>query len=335
MHGGGQRRDGGPDMVQTRRLGRSDLEITPIGLGCWQFAQGQGMGGIYWEPVPQDAIDQIVAASLAGGITWFDTAKVYGNGASERALARALRAAGKANGEVVVATKWWPILRWAGSIKSTIGERLSCLDGFGIDLYQVHQPFGLSSVAAEMNAMADLAAEGKIRTVGVSNFNAARMRAAHAALAARGLPLVSNQMRYSLLDRRIERNGVLAAAKELGVTVIAYSPLGQGVLTGKFHDDPRLIKTRRGPRKLMAGFRAKGLEKSWPLIEELKKIASAHGATASQVALAWLVTVHGDTVVAIPGASRVGHVQDNVGAMHLTLSERETRRLDELSQRFR
>ena len=157
----------------------------------------------------------------------------------------------------------------------------------------------------------------------------------HAALARRGVPLVSNQMPYSLLNRKIESSGVLAAAKELGITIIAYSPLAQGLLSGKFHDDPSLIQSRVGPRKFLPAFRASGLAKSRPLIDELKKVAQAHGATPSQVALNWLVTFHGDTVVAIPGATKRRQAEENVGSMAFSLSPDEARRIDELSQRFR
>ncbi len=321
-------------MATQRRLGRTELELSSIGLGCWQFSEGVGVVGGFWPSLPQPLVDDIVAKSLAGGITWFDTAEAYGNGASERALSKALTAAGKKPGEVLVATKWTPVLRSAARVKATIGDRLAALAPFPIDLHQVHQPWGLSSVEAELNAMADLVAEKRVRTVGVSNFNEARLRRAHAALQARGLPLASNQVKYSLLDRRIESNGVLRAAKELGVTVIAYSPLAQGLLSGKFHDEPSLVRAAPGPRKWLPAFRASGLAKSRPLIEELKKVAAAHGATPSQVALAWLVTFHGDTVVAIPGATKVKHVEDNVGALGLTLSRAELDRLDELSRPY-
>ena len=182
--------------------------------------------------------------------------------------------------------------------------------------------------------MADLVAEQKIRAVGVSNFNPARMRRAHEALAARQIPLASNQVRYSLLDRRVESDGTVAAAKALGVTIIAYSPLGQGLLTGRYHEDPGFVKTRPGPRKLMGAFRAKGLERSRRLVEELRTIAAAHGATAAQVALAWLCQFHGDTVVVIPGASRPQQAEENAGALELSLSQAELGALDESSRRF-
>src|SRR5512136_878742 len=274
-------------MAMKRRLGRTDIEVTPVGLGCWQFSGGRGVAGRYWEALPQQRVNEVVAVSLERGINWFDTAEMYGGGASERALAAALEAAGRTNGGVVVATKWSPFFRVAGSIKATIGTRLSCLAPFCIDLHQVHQPFGFSSVEAEMAAMAELVGQKRIRAVGVSNFNQARMRRAYAALAASGIPLASNQVRYSLLDRRIESNGTLAAAKTLDVTIIAYSPLAQGLLTGRYHENPKYIGQRPGPRKWMPAFRPKGLERSRPLIDELRMIGAAHGANPAQVALAW------------------------------------------------
>ena len=138
-------------------------------------------------------------------------------------------------------------------------------------------------------------------------------------------------MKYSLLDRHVESNGVLSAAKELDVTIIAYSPLEQGLLTGKYHQHPEYIRTRPGPRKWMGGFRTQGLQRSRPLIEELGNIARAHGASPSQVALAWLCQFHNNVVV-IPGASRVEQAVENRGALELTLSPRELGKLDQLSR---
>ena len=315
------------------RLGKTDIEVTPVGLGCWQFSGGEGLAGRFWEALPQSTVNRVVEASLAGGINWFDTAEMYGNGVSERALAAALVNAGRKNGDVVVATKWAPIFRTAKSIGATIRQRLDCLDPFSIDLHQVHNPFGFSSVEAEMKSMADLVADGKIRSVGVSNFGVARMRRAHAALAKQGLVLASNQVKYSLLDRRVESKGIVAAAEELGVTIIAYSPLEQGLLTGKYHLNPEYVRTRPGPRKWMGRFRARGLERSRQLVEELGRIARAHGATSAQIALAWLCRFHPNVVV-IPGASRVEQAEENRGALQVTLSQNELDRLDRLSHRF-
>jgi aryl-alcohol dehydrogenase-like predicted oxidoreductase len=324
-----------PAVNRLRPLGRSSIGISAIGLGCWQFSEGAGLGGGYWPTLSAETERAIVAASLEGGVTWFDTAEMYGGGRSEAALARALLANGKHPGDVAVATKWWPAFRTARSIRTTIRARQDRLAPFGIDLHQVHQPFAFASVGAQMRAMADLVDAGAVRTVGVSNFSARQMRAAHRALAERGIPLVANQIRYSLLYRRPETNGVLAAAKELGVTVIAYSPLAQGVLSGKFHEEPGLIRSRTGPRKWLPDFRRAGLERSRPVVDALRAIAAAHGATPSQVALSWLLDFQGEIVVAIPGATSATQARENAGAMHLQLAAAEIARLDEVSRIYR
>jgi aryl-alcohol dehydrogenase-like predicted oxidoreductase len=319
-----------------RRLGLTDIELSPIGQGCWQFAQGKGFTGSVWATLDQNQIDAVVRASLEGGVTWFDTAEVYGGGQSERALSTALNHLGVTPGEVVIATKWLPIPRTAHNITRTIERRLSALQGYPIDLYQVHQPWSFSSIAAQMRAMARLVQEQKIRCVGVSNFSAEQMRTANAALAAEGIPLASNQVSISLLDRRIETNGVLQMAKRLGVSLIAYSPLAQGVLTGRFHEDPEAARALPlGRRSRLApasrAHSAAALARSAPLIDELRAVARAHGATVAQVALAWLIAHYGDTVVAIPGATRPEQAAENAQAMHLTLTELEMTRIGEAS----
>jgi aryl-alcohol dehydrogenase-like predicted oxidoreductase len=140
-------------------------------------------------------------------------------------------------------------------------------------------------------------------------------------------------VKYSLLDRHIESDGTLAAARDLGVTIVAYSPLEQGLLTGRYHQHPDYVRTRPGPRKWMRRFRAGGLEDSKPLIEELERIALTHGASAAQVALAWLYQFHPNVAV-IPGASRPAQAAENCGALKLTLSPDELDRLDRQSRRF-
>lgn len=318
--------------IKRRQLGQTDIYVSPVGLGCWQFSEGKGGALGSWDPVSEQETNAIVQASLDGGINWFDTAELYGFGRSERAIAKALKLAGKHDDDVVVATKWNPFGRTARSITRTIADRQTCLNGYTIDLHQIHGPMALTTRKAEMNAMADLVDAGKIRSVGISNYNAQQMKQAHAALAARGLMLTANQVRYSLLDRSIESNGVLDTAKKLGVTVIAYSPLGMGLLTGKFHQNPELLNSR--PTLRRRELRRK-LESSQELIQALDKIAQAHGVTASQVALNWLINVHGDIVVVIPGASKERHARQNVGAMTFTLTDSELARLDRLSQPFK
>ncbi|MFW5775482.1 MAG: aldo/keto reductase [Chitinivibrionales bacterium] len=321
--------------IEHRRLGRSDLHVSPIGLGCWQFSGAKGWIGKLWPLLEYDTMKQIVQLSLEGGVNWFDTAEVYGWGESERNLTSVLKDLNRTPGQQYIATKWWPFLRMADHIRSSINERLEALQGYPIDLYQIHQPFSFSSTGKQMEAMAGLVTSGKIRYVGVSNFSAKKMRKAHGALSRHGIGLVSNQIQYSLLDRDAEKNGVMEAAKELGISIIAYSPLAQGLLTGKFHDDPSLIMHRPGIRKFQHRFRKPGLRESLPVVEVLKKIGVKRGATAAEVALAWTVQFHGETVVAIPGATRPHHVEQNVKAMNLTLTHDELDEIDRAAKHYR
>lgn len=317
-----------------RQLGNSDLKVTTVGLGCWQFSKQNNMAGRFWPKLEDNLIDKVVSLSLEGGINWFDTAEIYGNGASEKALAGALNGLGKKPEDVIIATKWWPAMRFASSIGKNIEERIRMLDPYPVDLYQVHQPFGFSSVENEMNAMAELYDRKLIRAIGVSNFNADRMRRAYNALKKVGIPLASNQMRYSLLDRRIESNGVMDLAKELGITIIAYSPLAQGIITGKFHNNPDLLKNI-GLRKYSPYFKSAGLEKSRPIVLLVKELALKYNVTPSQVALNWLINHHGNTVVVIPGATKETHVKENTGAMSFRLSDEDMLRIDKESSIFK
>lgn len=314
-----------------RRLGKTKMEVSPIGLGVMQFSGTNGMFRFMFNDLAQDQINSIVRTAIDGGVNWFDTAEMYGRGHSERALSRALKAAGKGDDDVIVGTKWMPLLRTAGNIRKTIDSRLHALDGFGIDLYMVHQPWSFSSPEAEMGAMADLVEAGKIRSVGVSNFNAEQMRRAHAALAKRGLPLAVNQVQYSLLHRDIENNGVLEAAQELGVTIVAWGPLASGLLTGKFHRDSEQLNQTPFGRRMRLG---RQIERSRHVVEALQDVAEHHAVSPAQVALNWVIHSHGDTVVAIPGASKPFQAEENAGAMHFVLSDAERERLDDLSKGF-
>jgi aryl-alcohol dehydrogenase-like predicted oxidoreductase len=317
-----------------RPLGKSDLMVTPIGLGCWQFSKRNNMAGKFWPTLDDAVIRAVVKTSLEGGINWFDTAEVYGSGASEKALSAALTALGKKPGEVMIATKWWPMFRFASSIVKTIGNRLDALSPFPIDLYQVHQPFGFSSEKEEMEAMAKLVKAKKIRYVGVSNFSAAKMRSAWETLQKHGIALISNQVRYSLLDRKIESNGLMETAKELGITIIAYSPLAQGILTGKFHDNPELL-SNIGFRKYSGTFKPEGMARSKALVSKIKDLAVKYNVTPSQIALNWLIHFHGNSVVAIPGATKESHARENTGVLKFQLSREDMEMLDRESLQFR
>jgi aryl-alcohol dehydrogenase-like predicted oxidoreductase len=313
--------------VLKRALGKTNIQVTPIGLGMMEFSGGGGLMGSAFPTIDQENKNAVVKAGLDGGINWFDTAELYGAGVSEASLAAALKAAGKADDEVVVATKWWPMFRTARNIPKTIEDRLRFLNGYSIGLYMVHQPFGFSSPEAEMDEMAKLVEAGKIRSVGISNFNPEQMRRAHRQLQKHGLPLAVNQVHYSLLNRSIEKNGILETAKELGVTIIAYTPLESGLLTGKYHKNPELLEKKSVLWRTRIRM---SMEKSRALVAALEEIALRYNATAAQVALNWVIYSQGDSVVTIPGVTKVGQAQENAGAMKFKLSDDEIGRLGEL-----
>ncbi len=318
--------------ITKRKLGKTDIEITPIGLGMMEFSGGGGLMGFAFPVIDQEAKNAAVKAGLDGGVNWFDTAELYGKGVSEKSLSTALKAAGVSDNEVVIATKWWPMFRTAGNIPKTIGDRLRFLDGYSIGLYQIHQPFGFSSPEAEMDAMAGLVKAGKIRSIGISNFSADQMRRAHRQLQKHGLPLASNQVEYSLLNRGIEKNGILETAKELGVTIIAYTPLASGLLTGKYHKNPELLEKK----SFFWRSRLKsGLEKTRTLVGVLEEIGTRYNVTAAQVALNWLINANGDTVVTIPGVTKASQAVESAGAMKFKLTADEISHLDEISRNIR
>ena len=301
--------------LSMRNLGGTGIQVTPIGLGVMQFSGGAGPFGAAFPVLTQEEKTSLVKTALEGGINWFDTAEMYGMGQSERNLSQALQSLGVEVGSVVIATKWFPLFRTAHDIPRSIAERLKNLHPYPIDLYYIHQPYSFSSPEAEMDAMAKLAAAGKIGAVGVSNFSAERMRRAHAALAKHGLKLAANQVHYSLAHRQIESDGTLQTARELGISIVAYTPLEYGLLTGNYHRNPTLLKQK-------PFFRRRGLQSR---LEATRPLITA---------MNWLIHFHGELVVTIPGATKASQVAQNAGAMNFRLSEEELDELDRLSRRF-
>ena len=314
--------------IVKRNLGKTDIEVTPIGLGAMEFAGGRSFFKYMFTPVETETQDEVVKAALDSGMNLIDTAEIYGSGYSECAVARALQAAGKSPGDVVITTKWFPMLKRAKSLRKSAEKSTQRLDPYPIDLYLVHMPLSVSSVKTQMSEMADLVESGKIRAVGVSNFSNDRMIKAHEALEERGIPLAVNQVHFSLLKRGIEFNGTLETAKELGVTIMAYTPLGQGVLTGNLHRNPELVDQMTRIRRLRL---RSGLKRSKELVDTLEAIASEHSATAAQVTLSWTINYHGDTVITIPGATKPYQAEQNAEAMKLFLSSEQMETISALS----
>jgi len=298
------------------------LDGLDFGLGAWQwgdrFYWGYGQG--YSEADLRAAFE----ASLAAGITLVDTAEVYGQGQSERFLGRFAREAGQ---PVVIATKFMPF-PWRlskGALKNALRASLDRLGLPSVDLYQMHWPFPPVPVETWMEAMADEVQSGRIRAVGVSNYNLDQTRRAYTALKQRGLPLASNQVPYSLLDRTIEKNGLLALCRELGVRVIAYSPLAQGLLTDKYspaHPPPGLRGARYGRQ----------VAKIEPLINLLRQLGEQHdGKSPTQVALNWTMC---KGTLPIPGAKNMAQARQNAGALGWRLTAEDVARLDAASDRI-
>lgn len=265
-------------------------------------------------------IGEAFQKSVEGGINFFDTAEMYGKGRSEVLLGECLRKTA-APGRIV-ATKFapWPLRLRRSALLQALRASLARLGLERVDLYQVHFPYSLVPVEAWAEALADAVEAGLARAVGVSNYSAAQMRRAHEVLARRGIPLASNQVEYHLLNRKVERNGVLQCCRELEVALIAYSPLDKGLLTGKYTPEKR----PQGPRRYMAS--AGKLRRIQPLLEFLRELGQRHqGKSASQVALNWLIC---KGAIPIPGAKNPSQAEENAAAMGWRLSTTEAGALD-------
>ncbi len=306
-------------------------QLSAIGLGTWQFSSGVGNLGSFWPALDQQVMRDVVDASVRNGVNWFDTAEKYGDGASERNLARALKDLNVGTEEVFIADKWWPKKRKATSLIETIDERLSCLDGYPIGLYQIHWPESESWLRTEMKYLAQLVERGKVKHVGLCNYNWRQVRRAHRLLAKRGVKLASVQVRYGLLCRSIEQNNLLRIAEDLDIKLIAWSPLESGLLSGKFHDDETLLAKVAESRRNMYGFSDHRLAATKELIAVLREIAERLGAAPAQVALRWITMAHDGRVMPIPGATSAVQAEENAKAMDLELSQDDFECLDALS----
>lgn len=266
----------------TRPLGRSGISVPALGVGTNRWGSGN---------VDQARLQAAYNAALAEGIGFFDTAEVYSSGKSERAIGEAAR---NQDGPVVMASKFapFPYRLTPGQLTSALDRTLDRLGVDSIDLYYLHFPFSPRGVGTWMQPMAKAVKAGKIKAVGVSNCSVAQMRKASEALGHHDIPLAANQVQYSLLQRKPEANGVLEACREMDVALVAYRPISGGSIAGS------------------------------KLAGTLSEVGQAHGATPTQVALAWLL-LRDDHVIPIPGATKPEHVLENAGALsvHLTNDE--------------
>ena len=315
-------------MSDTVPLGRSPVRVSPLGVGTMSWSGEEGRGA-YGGTRPADE-EAAFRASLASGVTLFDTMGMYSRGKCEHRVGELSRGT-----SAIIATKFLPsrlvppaFPYLPSHLPRLLNAALARLGRASVDVYQL-RAFGLVPIKAWMNRLADAVESGKVRAVGVSGFTEEKLRTAHAALEARGIPLASIQNQYSLLDRSPEFDGILNACKELGVTLIAFSPLALGALSGKYRPGhlPEDILRRR-----MAGpFRAGRIASTLRVTEKLAAIGESHGKSVPQVALRYLIE---QGAVPIPGAKNEKQARDNAGALTFSLSSTEMKELREATNSF-
>jgi aryl-alcohol dehydrogenase-like predicted oxidoreductase len=305
-----------------RNLGQSGISVSAIGLGC------MGLSEFYGEPTQESEAINLLHRAVDLGITHFDTAEIYGQGRNEQLLGRAF--AGRWH-QIVLATKFGPQRdpatgAFVGVDGSPANVRASCeksLQRLGtekIDLYYLHRVDPATQIEDTVGEMAKLVQEGKIRAIGLSEASAEIIERAHAVH-----PIAALQTEYSIFSRDIEKDILPTCAKH-GISLVAYSPLGRGMLTGRFASpsdrptDENDFRAQMQPR-----FQPGNIESNLKLVEVIKGIAAQKGCLAAQVALAWVLD-KGDHVVAIPGTTKLANLQSNVGALdcHLTGENRAT-----------
>jgi aryl-alcohol dehydrogenase-like predicted oxidoreductase len=287
-----------------------ELNIAPQGVGAWAWGTTRLWG--YGKEYNRSDVGRAFRASMAEGVTLFDTAEMYGSGASERIIGEMLRE-GAFEGTPVIATKFAPLpyRLSARSLLKAVDKSLERLGIETIDLYQIHFPNPIFKINGLMDALAETVKAGKVRRVGVSNYGADQMKRAHDRLASHGVSLASNQVEYSLLQRAPETNGVLEACRDLGVTLIAYSPIAKGLLTGKY--GPGGDRPSGLVRRIGRAFGEQNLKKIEPVLNILREIGEAHNKQPAQVALNWLITQR--STFPIPGAKNELQARQNAGAL--------------------
>ncbi len=313
-------------------LGKSNLGVPRMGVGAMTWGDAKGLarfhpaktayGGAHGLEEEKRALE----VSIEAGVNLFDTAAMYSGGASERRLGELARGR-----DVIVATKYpsgfsFRVEEFPKELEMT----LSRLGRGSIELYQHHYPNARLSISRLMDLVADAVEAGKVKAVGLSNYSAEQMREAHAALAKRGIPLASNQVEYSLLNRKAETNGVLDACRELEITLIAYSPLAGGMLTGKYSVQHRPSGFFR---RILPQYNRKALEAIQPVVSLLKSIGEKYGKTPSQVAIRWLI--ENPVVLPIPGAKNGKQAADNVQALAFSLRAEEVEALSQATMAWR
>ena len=303
------------------RLGKSDLKVSRVGLGGWQF------GSRPWGLTDKELIKEIVNTALDLGINLIDTAEGYGEGFSERVIGEAIRERGDRE-DVVIATKvssWH--LRYRDVLKACKRSLERLQTGY-IDLYQIHWPHMYTPLKETMSALERLVDEGKVRYIGLSNFPPCLIREAVNCL--KKYDVVSNQVVYNVVERDIEEE-ILPTMRELGIDTIAYSPLAMGLLTGKYDESSTFPEGDVRSWHPLFTIRSNYLQ-ALEVVRLLKEIAGKYGKEVPQVAINWLLKF--DDVFPIFGAKRPEHVVINAGSAGWRLSDEDWRRITEASNRL-
>jgi len=313
--------------MQKIKLGRSKLEISVLGLGC------MGMSDFYGETNEAENFATLDAA-LKSGINFFDTADMYGRGANEILLGSWLKT--KKREDVIIATKFGILRDEQGGFKGFSGKpeyvRKCCEDSLKrlgvsyIDLYYQHRTDTSTPIEETIAAMAELVKEGKVKYIGLSEASPEIIRRAH-----KVHPISALQSEYSLWTTDPEQD-VIPLCRELGITFVAYSPLGRGFLTGqikKFEDlDPSDLR-RSKPR-----FQGENWNKNMQLVNKIEEIAKEKGVTSSQLALAWVLSKSKGDIVPIPGTKREKYLTENNGALQVTITPDEQNRIGAILKEF-
>ncbi|AKG22000.1 aldo/keto reductase [Calothrix sp. 336/3] len=305
-------------------LGTTNIAVTPLCIGTWAWGDK-----LFWNDYDEAELQAAFTRALELGLNFFDTAEIYGSGLSEKFLGKFTQ-----SNTVQIATKFAPLpWRFTGkSVSEALTASLSRLQRNSVALYQVHWSFAFfMSQDTLMNALAEEVQRGRVQAIGVSNYSAVQMQETQQILGKLGIPLAVNQVPYSLLNRQIETNGIVDTARDLGVTILAYSPLAQGLLTGKYTLGSNQKPT--GARKIDPRFSQDGLQKITPVISLLKQIGETHNHTPAQVALNWLIAQ--GNVIPIAGAKTVKQVEENAGALGWQLTPEEISQIDEITRPWR
>lgn len=307
--------------MQQRRLGSRGPEISAQGLGCMGMSFGYG-------PVDEDEAFATLRRALDLGITYFDTADMYGPFTNEKLVGRAI---GADRDSVVISSKLGAEITDGGQLTGQVNGRpeylRKCIDGTlerlgtdHIDVYYLHRVDPEVPVEESVGALAELVDAGKVRGLGLSEASAESIRRAHAVH-----PLTAVQTEFSLFTRDVEANGVLAAVREAGIGFVAYSPLGRGMLSGRItseRDIPEIDFRRIAPR-----FQGENLDRNLEVVRKIVQLAQEKGTTPAKLALAW-VMAQGEDVIALPGTKRRVYLEENIAASEVRLTAEDLAALD-------